>query len=69
MNTFEAGTRVRVLDSYAANNGQHVGDNELVGKVGTITNTASYFLEVDLDDPANYKANPYHFLPEELEAV
>jgi len=69
MNTFTKDQKVRVTPEYAEGNGQHVEDNELVGKVGVITRTELYFIEVDLDDPANYKANPYHFLPEELEAV
>lgn len=69
MNTFAAGQKVRITPEYAENNGQHETDNELVGKVGVISRTDLYFLEVDLDEPANYHSNPYHFLPGELEAV
>jgi len=69
MNTFAAGQKVRVAPEYAEGNGQLKEDNDLVGKVGVISSTDSYFLEVDLDEPANYHSNPYLFLPEELEAV
>jgi hypothetical protein len=70
MNTFTAGTKVRITEDYGNTIPNSDGSfSELHGVVGEVTQHLVGYVEVALsygDSPAKYL---YLFLPEELEAV